>query len=77
MDCDRNLKSSISTESQPDISRRDLLEKAGKALYIAPTLTLLGSAKATAQFPSGPPCDPGGGTCSSPAAAPTPAAPTQ
>jgi hypothetical protein len=51
-----------------DIGRRDFVKRSGKALYIAPTLTLLGTAPASAQFGSPPP-PPGG--------APQPPAPSQ
>jgi hypothetical protein len=54
--------------SDSDIGRRDFVKRSGKALYIAPTLTLLGTAPASAQFGSPPP-PPGG--------APEPPAPTK
>ncbi|MCB1687600.1 MAG: hypothetical protein KDI33_03910 [Halioglobus sp.] len=38
-----------------DLSRRRFVKKSTKALYIAPTLTVLGAAPASAQFGSPPP----------------------
>ena len=62
----------LAGEGQPgsdnDIGRRDFVKRSGKALYIAPTLTLLGTAPASAQFGSPPP-PPGG--------APEPPAPSK
>lgn len=57
------------SESSATLSRRSFVKRSGKALYVAPTLTLLGSVPASAQFGSPPP--PPGGT------APAPPAPSQ
>ncbi|CAA0090456.1 Uncharacterised protein [Halioglobus japonicus] len=43
------------TEPETDLSRRNFVKQSSKALYIAPTLTVLGSAPASAQFGSPPP----------------------
>lgn len=53
-------------EPEKDLSRRDFVKHSGKALYVAPTLTVLGSAPASAQFGSPPP---------PPGSAPTPPLP--
>jgi hypothetical protein len=42
-------------EPGADLSRRDFVKNSSKAIYVAPTLTLLGSAPASAQFGSPPP----------------------
>ena len=59
MDVDSNSGAPEQGDSQPDLSRRGFVSKAGKALYLAPTLALLGSVQATAQPPwsgdTGPP----------------------
>jgi hypothetical protein len=71
MDVDSDSGASKQDKSQPDLSRRDVVRKSGKALYLAPTLALLGSAQAAAQFGSPPP-PPSGSS-----AAPVPPAPTE
>ena len=77
MDVESNSEAPEKNESQPDLSRRGFVRTSGKALYLAPTLALLGSVQHAAALPSGPPCDPGGGTCDSIApAAPAAPAPT-
>jgi hypothetical protein len=59
MAVDDTLANEGSERSGSDIGRRDFIKRSGKALYIAPTLTLLGTAPASAQFGSPPP-PPGG-----------------
>jgi hypothetical protein len=54
-----DLAGAATTRPETDIGRRDFVKRSGKALYIAPTLTLLGTARASAQFGSPPP-PPGG-----------------
>ncbi len=73
MDVDKQSGVPVQDDPQPDPGRREFVRKAGKALYLAPGLTLLGSVPASAQFGS-PPCDPGGGTCEN-FGAPAPPAP--
>jgi hypothetical protein len=68
MAVDDALESAGKPRSGSDIGRRDFVKRSGKALYIAPTLTLLGTAGASAQFGSPPP-PPGG--------APQPPAPSK
>lgn len=74
MDAESKSRASSGEDAQADTGRRDFVRRTGKALYLAPALTLLGSVQASAQLPS-PPCDPGGGTCGGPFAAPAPPAP--
>lgn len=66
MEFDSNSGAPKKDESQHDLSRRGFVRKAGKALYLAPTLTLLGSVPASAQFGSPPP-PPGGSAPEAPA----------
>lgn len=68
MSGDDALQSDGELRTGSDIGRRDFVKRSGKALYIAPTLTLLGTAPASAQFGSPPP-PPGG--------APEPPAPSK
>jgi hypothetical protein len=63
MDVGSNSGAPKEDKTQPDLSRRGFVGKAGKALYLAPTLVLLGTVQDTAAVPgSGPPCPPGGCT---------------
>jgi hypothetical protein len=68
MDVDNKPAPLKPKDSTPDLSRRGFVKNSGKALYLAPTLTVLGAAPAAAQFGSPPP-PPGG------AAPPAPGAP--
>lgn len=72
MEVDGKLEERSSSEAQPGRQgRREFVKKAGKAVYIVPTLTLLASAPASAIPSDGPPPPPG----SFAPAAPTPPAP--
>lgn len=55
MDVDSKPATAEVDTASPDLSRRGFVKTSGKALYLAPTLTLLGSASASAQFGSPPP----------------------
>ena len=55
MAVDDDLADGGNAEPETDLSRRDFVKHSSKALYIAPTLTVLGSAPASAQFGSPPP----------------------
>jgi hypothetical protein len=71
MDVDSNSGAPKEDKSQPDLSRRGFVRKSGKALYLAPTLTLLGSVPALAQFGSPPPPPSGAALAAPEAPAPT------
>ena len=55
MGVDDHLADEETSGSETDLSRRDFVKHSSKALYVAPTLTVLGSAPASAQFGSPPP----------------------
>ncbi|MCB1704396.1 MAG: hypothetical protein KDI17_06010 [Halioglobus sp.] len=55
MSGDDQLNSEDKADTGTDLGRRDFVKRSGKAVYIAPTLTLLGSAPVSAQFGSPPP----------------------
>ena len=60
MDVDNNPATLEPTDVQPDLARRGFVKHSGKALYLAPVLTLLGSVQASAALPSPPPPPHGG-----------------
>jgi hypothetical protein len=59
MSVDDHLAGEGKAGSETDLSRRDFVKRSTKALYIAPTLTLLGSAPALADPFGSPPPPPG------------------
>ncbi|MEZ5503159.1 MAG: hypothetical protein R3E50_11125 [Halioglobus sp.] len=68
MAVDSSPEASRQENLQPDPGRREFVKSSGRALYLAPTLTLLGSVRATAAIPSSPPPPPGGAAPAAPAA---------
>ena len=59
MDVDSNAGTRSRAGAQPDRGRREFVRQTGKALYVAPALTLLASAPASALPTGGPPPPPG------------------
>lgn len=55
MAIEEQLADEAKAAPETDLARRDFVKQSTKALYFAPTLTVLGSAPASAQFGSPPP----------------------
>ena len=74
------IRSGVTDDARVNPDRREFLQRVRRAAYLAPALTLLGSASVSAQGSNCPPGEPG---CDAPApdstapAAPEPPAPTE
>ena len=66
MDVDNNVAAPGEADPLPGLNRRSFVRNSGRALYLAPTLTLLGAAAASAGLGSPPPPPPGGAAPAAP-----------